>query len=92
VQGTLVKAIARAHRWRALLEDGTYACAAELAAAERINPSYVARVLRLTLLAPDIIEPVLNGTYPPALTLDGLMKPFPVSWDEQRLLASARST
>ena len=46
IQTTLVKAIARAHRWRALLENGTYASAAELSAAERINPSYVARVLR----------------------------------------------
>src|SRR5688572_3692625 len=60
VQSTLVKALARAHRWRALLEGGTYASAAELAAAERINPSYVARLLRLTLLAPDIIEKALN--------------------------------
>ena len=92
VQSTLVKAIARAHRWRAMLENGTYASAAELAAAERINPSYVARLLRLTLLAPDIIEPVLNGTHRPALTLDRLMQRFPVSWDEQRLLASAGST
>src|SRR5688500_16590406 len=59
VQTTLVKAIARAHRWRAMLEDGTYASAAELSAAERINPSYVARLLRLTLLAPEIVEAAL---------------------------------
>ena len=84
VQSTLVKAIARAHRWRAMLEDGTYASAAELSAAERINPSYVARLLRLTLLAPEIVEAVLNGTHSPALTLDRLMKPFPTDWDEQR--------
>jgi hypothetical protein len=88
VQSTWVKAIARAHRWRTLLEDRTYASAAELAAAERINPSYVARVLRLTLLAPDIVEAVLNGTHSHALSHDRLMKPFPVNWDEQRLLRS----
>jgi hypothetical protein len=58
------------------LEDGTYVSAAELAAAERINPSYVARVLRLTLLAPDIVEAVLNGIHSRGLSLDRLMKPF----------------
>jgi hypothetical protein len=88
-QSTLVKAIARAHRWRALLENGTYASAAELAAAEHINPSYVARLLRLTLLAPDIVEPVLDGSQLPSLTLDRLMKPFPANWDEQRLRLTA---
>src|SRR5687768_18435293 len=77
--------LARAHRWRAMLEDGTYASAAELSAAERINPSYVARLLRLTLLAPEVVEAALNGTCSPAVTLDRLMKPFPASWDEQRL-------
>ena len=85
VQSTLVKAIARAHRWRAMLENGTYSSAAELGAAERINPSYVARLLRLTLLAPEIIEAVLDGANSPALDLDRLMKPFPVSWADQRL-------
>jgi hypothetical protein len=87
VQSTLVKAIARAHRWRMLLEDGTYVSAAELSAVERINPSYVARVLRLTLLAPDIIEAMLVGQGT-GFTLDRLMRPIPIQWDEQRLLPS----
>jgi hypothetical protein len=82
VQPTLIKAIARAHRWRVLLKDGTYASAAELSAAERINPSYVARVLRLTLLAPEIVEEILGGQRL-EVTLEQLMKPFPVSWSEQ---------
>jgi hypothetical protein len=51
-----VKAIARAFRWRAMLENGTYATIAKIAAAEKINESYVGRVLRLTLLAPDIVD------------------------------------
>ena len=51
IDNTLVKALARAHRWNKLLESGRYGSAAELAAAEKINPSYVSRVLRLTLLA-----------------------------------------
>ena len=52
----MVKAIARAFRWREMLENGTHATIAEIAAAEKINESYVGRVLRLTLLAPDIVE------------------------------------
>ena len=60
IDGTLVKALARAHRWNRLLESGRYDSAAELAAAEKINPSYVRRILRLTLLAPDIVEALIE--------------------------------
>src|SRR4051794_17424504 len=69
VDGTLVKALARAHRWQGLLESGAYDSIAELAAAERINASYLARVLRLTLLAPEIVEAVLDGRQPHTTTL-----------------------
>jgi hypothetical protein len=79
-----VKAIARAFRWRAMLENGTHATIAEIAAAENINESYVGRVLRLTLLAPDIIEAVLNGRQPGGLTLAVAMQRFPAGWREQR--------
>jgi hypothetical protein len=78
------KAIARAHRWKRLLESGQYAAVADLAAAEKINQSYVCRVLRLTLLAPDSVEAVLDGRQPPELQIDRLLKPFPVEWGEQR--------
>jgi hypothetical protein len=61
IDNTMVKAIARAFRWREMLEDGTHATIAEIAAAEKINESYVGRVLRLSLLAPDIIETILDG-------------------------------
>lgn len=61
IDNTLVKAIARAHRWQGMLETGPYASVEELATAERINPSYLARVLRLTLLAPGLLETVLAG-------------------------------
>ena len=57
----------------------------ELAAAEKINSSYVSRLLRLTLLAPDIVEAVLDGRQPEGMTLPGLMEPFPVEWERQRL-------
>jgi hypothetical protein len=80
----MVKAIARAFRWRDMMESGQYATIREIANAERINEAYVGRVLRLTLLAPDIVEAILNGRQPAGLQLDRLMKPFPVEWREQR--------
>jgi hypothetical protein len=83
VDNTMVKALARAFRWRKLLETGAYGTIEELAAAERINPSYVSRVLRMTLLAPDIVETILDGSQPHDLTLAVLMRPLSVVWSEQ---------
>jgi hypothetical protein len=80
----MVKAIARAFRWREMLENGTHATIAEIAAAEKINDSYVGRVLRLTLLAPDIVEAILGGRKPAEMTLATLMPRFPVGWAAQR--------
>jgi hypothetical protein len=84
IDNAMVKAIARAFRWREMLENGTHSTIAEIAAAEKINESYVGRVLRLTLLAPDIVEMVLGGRQPAAMTLAVLMKPFAIEWTEQR--------
>jgi hypothetical protein len=84
VDSTLVKALARAFRWRRTLESGRYGTIKELATAERINESYVCRVLRLTLLAPEIVEAVLDGRQAPALQLPQLMAPFPPEWRLQR--------
>jgi hypothetical protein len=80
---TLVKALARAFRWRRQMETGRYGTIDELAAAEKINSSYVSRLLRLTLLAPDIVEAILDGRQPEGITLPGLMEPFPVEWEGQ---------
>lgn len=85
VDNTMIKALARAFRWRNLLETGVFATVDEIAVAEKINASYVSRVLRLTLLAPDIVEAILSGRQPPELTLAALMRPFPVEWREQGL-------
>jgi hypothetical protein len=75
VDGTLVKALARTHRWQGMLDSGEYGSIEELARAEKINPSYLARVLRLTLLAPDIVESILDGQHDPErITLERLMK------------------
>src|SRR6266446_3081117 len=84
VDSALVKAIARAHRWKRMLESGAYASITELAKAEKINQSYLCRILRLTLLAPDILESALNGTHSPEFTLERAMKPLPVGWEDQR--------
>ena len=84
IDSTLVKAIARAHRWKRLLEIREFASVAELALAEKINESYVCRVLRLTLLAPDIVEQILHGSQPWDMQIEALLKPFPVEWERQR--------
>jgi hypothetical protein len=80
---TLIKAVARAFRWRRMLEAGRFATINELAAAEKINSSYVSRVLRLTLLAPDIVEAILDGRQPEGMALPALMEGFQVEWDRQ---------
>ena len=84
VDNAMVKAVARAFRWREMLENGSHATIAEIADAEKINESYVGRVLRMTLLAPDIVETILNGRQPAELQLDDLMTRFSVEWREQR--------
>jgi hypothetical protein len=81
--GTLVKALARAFRWKRMLETGEFATIAELAEREGIAPSYMTRVLRLTLLAPDIVEAILDGKQGPEVTLARVMEPFPVEWKDQ---------
>ena len=84
IDNTLVKALARAHRWKKLLETGRYSSAAELAAAEKINPSYVSRVLRLTLLAPYIIETIVDGRQTDGIEAALLLRAFAMAWNEQR--------
>jgi hypothetical protein len=82
IDNTQIKALARAHRWQRMLEEGKFATLADLADAERISRSYVCRVVRLTLLAPDIVERTLDGR--PTAGLSQLLKPFPVEWEKQR--------
>jgi hypothetical protein len=80
----MVKALARAFRWKRMLEDGRYASISEVATAEKIDRGYVGSILRLTLLAPDIIEAILDGRQPLGLGLPSLLKPFSVDWHQQR--------
>jgi len=86
----LVVAIARAHRWKELVESGRYATVAEMAAAMGMDVSYVARILRLSLLAPDIAESIMRGDEPSGLSLARLLD-IPPYWPEQRTKWGFRS-
>ena len=86
MDSTLIKALVRAFRWKRMLESGQFATIVELADGEKIAPSYLTRVLRLTLLAPDVIEAILDAKHGSEITLAGLMEPYPAEWDEQRTL------
>ena len=69
----LLKALARAFRWKRMLEDGRYASISEMAAAERIERGYLGKVLRLTLLAPDVVEAIMDGRQGANVSLPALM-------------------
>ena len=79
----LVKALARAFRWKRMLESGEFASISELAENEGIAFTYIARVLRLSLLAPDIVEAIMDGRQRPEVTLARVLEPFPVEWMSQ---------
>lgn len=84
VDSTLVKALARAHRWKRMLDDGRYSSVSELAAAEKVDRGYLGRILMLTLLAPDIVEAIMDRRQPAELSVHVLRAGFPVEWGEQR--------
>ena len=76
-------ALARGHRWLAMLEYGKLKNLTEIVALEGVDNSYVSRMVNLTTLAPDIVEAILDGRQPEGMTLPALMKPFPVEWQRQ---------
>jgi hypothetical protein len=82
IQSPLVIALARAHRWKALIESGRYRTVGALA--RGLDPSYAGRILRLTLLAPDIVEAILAGREPSGVSLERLVRTVPDAWEEQR--------
>ena len=83
-QDAIVDALARAHHWQELIDEGRYTSITELAVALKLDRSYVGRILRLALLAPDIIEAILRGIEPSGLSLARLTKELPMLWVEQR--------
>jgi hypothetical protein len=80
---TLIKALARAFRWKRMLESGEFTTIAELAEREGIAPSYMTRVLRLMLLAPSIVEAIVEGQQPSGAKLADFLEPFPLEWVAQ---------
>ncbi|MFW6222807.1 MAG: hypothetical protein ACOC3T_04260 [Bacteroidota bacterium] len=80
----LVSSIAKGFKWQEQLDTGVYPNANELARVEKVEVSYVYRMLRLTLLAPDIIESIISGKQPAGLTLQKISRGFPISWHEQK--------
>jgi hypothetical protein len=91
IDNTLLTALVKAFYWRRQLDEGAYATISELATANRLNISYVAHVLRLTLLAPDLVEAILDGTQPATMQLQPLMRDMPADWSEQRRRLSTPS-
>ena len=87
---TLIRALARAHRWKRMLENGTHASINALAEAEKINRAYVCRLLNLTLLSPEITEAVLDGRQPKGMMLEELVRAIPAEWAEQHRALGAR--
>ena len=83
---TLIKAVGKAFLWQSMLDNGTYPHARALAVAEGVEVTHVSRILRLTLLAPDIVESIVQGRQSRTLTLQKLIRGFPVDWGEQRYI------
>jgi hypothetical protein len=84
IDNTLIRALARAFRWKQMLEAGEFATVSELAAAEKLDRSFVSHLLQLTLLAPDIVEAILDGRQSPIVQLQALVRGIPVEWEGQR--------
>lgn len=80
---TLVKALARAFRWKRMLESGEFATIAELADKEGIAAPYLTRTMRLAQLAPNLVEVILDGRQPRGLTLEALRGQIPEEWSKQ---------
>ncbi len=83
---TLIKALARAFRWKRMLDSGAFTSVTEIAAQEHLSFTYVSRVVRLSLLAPDIVGAILAGRQPPTMMLADLLDKVPVDWEMQRAL------
>ncbi len=79
-----VSSLIKAFDWQEKLDSGKYETPKELAEKEDIEPTHMYRIMRLTLLAPDIIQTIMDGTQPRALTLQDVIRGFPISWREQR--------
>lgn len=83
----MIKTLGKAFYWQRLLDEGNYATATDLARAFKLEPGWVAEVLRMANLAPEIIEAILDGSQPRHLnlqTIRGRHEPLPRDWEEQK--------
>ena len=83
VREILLTAIARGRRWQSYIDDGTVATVKEIAERIGCNESYVARIMRLSLMSPSIIRKIIAGDYPPGLTINRARKGLPLIWTDQ---------
>lgn len=79
----LLKALARAYRWQKMLITGKHASISDMAEAEKINKSYIQRMMRIMLLSPKIIDAILSGQQPEGFSLTDIERPFTPIWSEQ---------
>lgn len=91
-QRPLVVALAKAFTWQRMMESGEVGSIKELARQNHVNPSYVARILRLATLAPDIVESIVEGREPSGLSLRKLVANVPLMWEEQRQAMSHQNS
>ena len=85
----MIKTLGKAFYWKRLIDDGTYPTTSDLARALKLEPGWAAEVLRMTMLAPDIVEAIFEGRQPRQLnlhTLRGREDLLPRDWGEQRRL------
>lgn len=85
-RNAMLIAIARGFRWRKLLDEGRYMSIRQMADDFGVAAPYVSRLIRLTFLAPDILEAVVEGREPDGMSIEKLRRPMPIYWNEQRLV------
>jgi hypothetical protein len=78
-------ALARGHRWLAMLESGEVKFLREIARKEGVDSSYVSRMVNLTTLAPDIVAAILDETASPEVTVFNLAVEPPALWEDCKL-------
>ena len=83
-EAPVVRALVKARRWQTMLESGEAATIKDLAVKEGVDRSYLAKLLKLNILAPAIVERVLEGNYPDTISLEILRAGIPLDWEEQR--------
>ena len=92
IDNSMVKLLVRGFRWQRMLYEGKFTSIEDLSAAEKINPSYVSRVLRLAFLSPKVVQAIMDGKQPAWLTMKDLLRPHPNDWSEQEKVLLCNST